>query len=219
MSIISRGIIIPRFAENRFPITSIPKTECLQDFLLYAADEKPPPFVRVGFQDPVVKYYSSGTTGIPKAVVHGVGTVPLNCRKEGILHQCIMPDDITLQYATTGWIVYLSSVTSLLFGAKAILYDGSPLRPDPTVLLRIAEQHCVTTLGMGPRWMGELMRRSIVPKDSFDLSKLAKVISTGMVLPEQAFERFYDVGFPPATQLANISGGTDIVRLFPITVS
>lgn len=210
------GILIQRFADNHFPTASVFKTERLQEFLLSAVDKKAPPFARVAFQDPVVIYYSSGTTGIPKAIVHGVGPLLLNCRKEGILHRCITPDNIGLQYATTGWIVYLSSVTGLLFGSKVILYDGSPLRPDPSVLLRIVEQHSVTTLGVGPRWMGELMKRAIVPRESFDLSKLTQVISTGMLLPEQTFEWFYDVGFPLRTQLANISGGTDIVCFIPV---
>ena len=216
---LQRGILIQRFEDYHFPTASLFKIERLQDFLLSAADGKEPPFARVGFQDPVVIYYSSGTTGIPKAIVHGVGPLLLNCRKEGILHRCITPDDIGLQYATTGWIVYLSSVTGLLFGARPILYDGSPLRPDPSVLLRIVEQHSVTTLGVGPRWMGELMRRAIVPRESFDLSSLTQVISTGTVLPEQTFEWFYDVGFPPRTQLANISGGTDIVCFILIPCS
>ncbi|KAK2603462.1 hypothetical protein QQS21_004322 [Conoideocrella luteorostrata] len=209
----NKVVVVKRFTEP-YRTDGISNTERLEDFMLSKGYKQPPPLVRVGFQDPMVVYYSSGTTGIPKAIVHGVGPILLNSRKEGILHRCITPDDRNLQFTTTGWIMYLSSVGQLSMGASAVLYDGSPFIPDPTVLLKVAEEQGVTTLGLSPRWMTELMKRNLVPKKVADLTKLRKVVSTGMVLPEQMFTWFYDVAFPGHVQLANISGGTDIAGCF-----
>ncbi|OAQ64802.1 acetoacetyl-CoA synthase [Pochonia chlamydosporia 170] len=206
-------VVVQRFKQP-YSTDNISNTERFDDFLLSKGYKQPPPMVRIGFQDPMIVYYSSGTTGIPKAIVHGVGPLLISTRKEGILHRCVTPDDVGLQYTTTGWIMYLSSVSQLALGARAVLYDGSPFIPDPTVLLKIAEQQGVTTLGLSPRWMTELMKRDIAPRKVADLSKLRRVVSTGMVLPDQMFEWFYDVAFPPQVQLANISGGTDIAGCF-----
>ncbi|KAG8424654.1 hypothetical protein J3458_001427 [Metarhizium acridum] len=178
-------VVVQRFKRQPFPTGHIANTERLEDFILSKGCKQPPPMVRIGFQDPMVVYYSSGTTGIPKAIVHGVGPLLISTKKEGILHKGTTPDDVGLQFTTTGWIMYLSSVTQLLLGSRAVLYDGSPFVPDPTVLLKVAEQQGVTTLGLSPRWMTELMKKGISPRRVADLSKLRKVVSTGMVLPEQ----------------------------------
>ncbi|GAO18531.1 hypothetical protein UVI_02054730 [Ustilaginoidea virens] len=208
----SKAIIITRFREP-YDTGAIPKTERLQDFVLSKGNKQPPPMVRVDFQDPAMVFYSSGTTGIPKAIVHAVGPLLISVGKESLLHGCVTPADVSLQFTTTGWVMYLASVCHLILGARAVLYDGSPFIPDATALLKISEQQRVTSLGISPRWMAELMARNIAPKKVADLTRLRKVVSTGMVLPEQAFEWFYDVAFPAHVQLANISGGTDIARL------
>ncbi|KAK3175517.1 hypothetical protein K4F52_010202, partial [Lecanicillium sp. MT-2017a] len=159
-------------------------------------------------------YFSSGTTGTPKAIVHGVGPLLLSLSKENIYHHEIGPNDTALQYTTTGWIMFLASISHLHQGARAVLYDGSPLFPDPAVLLKIMYMQKVTVLGTSPRWMFELMSKGIVPRQEYDLSKLRLVTSTGMVLPEQAFEWFYDKAFPRHVRLSNMSGGTDIAGNF-----
>jgi acetoacetyl-CoA synthetase len=148
---------------------------------------------------------------MPKAIVHSVGGVLINYYKEGHLHESSDKDSVVLQYTTTGWIMYLSAVGALIFGGRAVLYDGSPFQPDLTVLLRIAEEQKATKLGISPRWMSEIVKNGISPREMADLSSLRIVTSTGMVLSDQLFEWFYDKGFPPSVHLANISGGTDIV--------
>ena len=208
------GIIaIQRFARP-YDTSTIPRTERLEDFL--GASRQVPPITRVGFQDPSIVYYSSGTTGTPKAIVHGTGTLLISLGKEAILHRDIKPQDVAMQYTTTGWIMYKASVGHLIFGGRAVFYDGSPFMGptgavDVRLLLRIASEQRVAHLGISPRWMGELAKNGVVPRDEFDLSGLKTVTSTGMVLPDQLFEWFYDVGFPRSTHLCNISGGTDIV--------
>ncbi|ODA79754.1 hypothetical protein RJ55_05348 [Drechmeria coniospora] len=208
-----RMVVIPRFPDRPSDTSALPRTENLEEFLETAA-QTPPPIRRIGFQDPMVIYYSSGTTGTPKAIVHGVGPLLLSTQKEAILHRDLKPQDVGLQYTTTGWIMYLASVAHMIMGGSAVLYDGSPFLPDHAVLLRVAEEQHVTILGVSPRWMTELMKRGIIPKEAANLSKLKAVTSTGMVLPDQMFHWFYDVAFPPQVQLGNMSGGTDIAGCF-----
>jgi len=210
------GIIVQRFDTPR-DTSAIPQTQRLEDFLS-TASSTPPPIERVGFQDPMVVYYSSGTTGTPKAIVHGVGPILVSVAKEGVLHRELTHKDVALQYTTTGWIMYLASVTRLAFGGRTVFYDGSPFVPDRSVLLRIVEEQKVTNLGISPRWLGELMKEGIVPQKEANLNSLTAVLSTGMVLKENVFEWFYDGAFPNHIKLANFSGGTDIVSFHPSSV-
>ncbi len=204
-------IAIPRFAAP-YDTAHLARVERWEAFLAAGASSvAAPAFVRVGFQDPMVVYYSSGTTGAPQAIVHGGGPMLIAGHKEGILHRRMDPADVMLQYTTTGWIMYMAGVGALIGGARSVLYDGSPLRPDVGVLVRLVARYKVTLLGVSPRWMAELMKNGLAPRDMADVSTLKIVTCTGMVLPEQMFDWFYDVGFHKHTQLANISGGTDIV--------
>ncbi len=209
------GVVsIRRFAEAR-DISRVPKAETLDSFLTAAKKTDPmPDVVRLDFHEPFLICYSSGTTGMPKAIVHSVGGVMINYYKEGRLHEGLGPDSVTLQYTTTGWIMYLSNVGVLLCGGRTVFYDGSPFQPDPTILVRVAAEQKVTKLGISPRWMFELSKLGIRPRDMADFSQLRIVTCTGMVLSEQLFEWFYDEGFPAHVHLANISGGTDIAGCF-----
>lgn len=217
-------IAIQRFAQP-YDTSSLPKVERWESFLAAGASYAfPPDFVRVGFQDPMVVYYSSGTTGAPKAIVHAVGPLLVSGRKEAVLHRRTTPDDVTLQYTTTGWIMYMSSVSAMVQGSHALLYDGSPFKPGVSLLVDLVARHRVNKLGISPRWMAEFMKNGLAPRQMRDIESLKLVTCTGMVLPDQMFDWFYDVGFPKHTQLANISGGTDIVsfhlnsRVITITV-
>lgn len=206
-------VVIQRFAKP-FDTKAIAKTERFEDLIQAGANKPSPAPVRVGFLDPSLIVFSSGTTGTPKALVHGAGSLLLSLAKEVHIHRGIGPSDAGLQYTTTGWIMYQSSIGHTVCGARCIAYDGSPLVPDAKVLLRVAEEQKATMLGISPRWMGELMKDGIAPREEFDLSSLTSVTTTGMVCPDQTFEWFYDTGFPAKVQLANISGGTDIVSLY-----
>lgn len=206
------GIVVVQRFDAPYDTSHIANTERFESFLS-ASPPSPPPIVRVDFQDPMIVYYSSGTTGTPKAIVHSVGPLLVSMHKEAVLHRDIGHEDVGLQYTTTGWIMYLSSVGRLVFGGRTIVYDGSPFVPDRTVLLRIADEQKATGLGVSPRWLGELMKHNIVPQKVADLRSLRFVGSTGMVLKEQVFHWFYDGAFPSSVRLANFSGGTDIVSL------
>lgn len=111
--------------------------------------------------------------------------------------------------------MYLTSILSLVQGARAILYDGSPFQPNPTAFVKLIGDQQVTNLGVSPRYFSTLMAAGIVPKHVTNLTHLKAVTSTGMVLPTALFHWFYsDKGFPAHVQLANISGGTDIAGCF-----
>lgn len=167
-------------------------------------------FERLDFSDPMIIVYSSGTTGQPKCLVHSVGGVILNGWKESALHRQVDSTSVQMQFTTTSWMMYMSSVQLLLTGARLVLYDGSPFAPDKLAFLRFAAHAEVTHLGISPKYLQTLQANRIVPRDVADLSRLEVVTSTGAVLPDSLFVWFYDEAFPPNVQLANISGGTEI---------
>lgn len=217
-------VSIRRFRDGALDIRQVPRAQTLEAFLgkRVGSDGSagpPPPIARVPFHEPFLICYSSGTTGIPKAIVHSVGGALLNYSKEAYLHYDSGSTDtesVTLQYTTTGWIMYLVCVGQLLCGrGRVVLYDGSPFQPDLTTFVRLVADQKVTKLGISPRWMHEVAKAKISPREVADLSRLEVVTSTGMVLSDQLFEWFYDKGFPAHVQLANISGGTDIVSNLP----
>ena len=206
-------VSMPRFKQP-VDISTVPKTQTLAEYVSKSSPTAPE-FEKTSFRDPFFIAYSSGTTGTPKCIVHSIGGAVLSAAKEGKLHRDMNADSVALQYTTTGWIMYFSSVMNLLAGSRVVLYDGSPFQPDLTTFVKLIGEQKVTKLGTSPRWMHEMQKNGIVPKDVTDLSSLKTVTSTGMVLSDQLFEWFYDVGFPQAVHLANISGGTDLVSQSP----
>lgn len=110
------------------------------------------------------------------------------------------------------------SAMALQHGARSVLYDGSPFQPDLTTFVRLVGDQKVTDLGISPRYLQTLASASppVIPKQVTDLSRLRRVSSTGMVLPDSLFTWFYDTGFPANVQLANISGGTDVASSFAL---
>jgi len=210
-----KGVVSqPRWQNRPEDMSDVPSTITLAKFLEAANGKKDLTFERVEYRDPFLVVYSSGTTGIPKCIVHSVGGLLTSALKEQKLHRDYGPDTVTLQYTTTGWIMYLSTVLSLLSGARTILYDGSPFQPDLKAFVRLVSEQKVTDLGISPRWMHEYQKNDLSPREIADLSSLRAVTSTGMVLKDQLFEWFYDTGFPSHVLLANMSGGTDLAACF-----
>ncbi|KAK5164450.1 uncharacterized protein LTR77_009656 [Saxophila tyrrhenica] len=210
-------VSMPRWQDRAADISAVPRCETLATFAEAAKGDMTFRFEQIDFNDPFLIVYSSGTTGMPKCIVHAAGAVLINNRKEASLHRdaaATDPSDMcTLQYTTTGWIMYMSSCLSLNSGGRCILYDGSPFQPDLTSFIKLWSSQGVTDLGLSPRYFQTLATAKpnpIAPREICDLSKLRRVTSTGMVLSDIQFEWFYDTAFPPHVQLANIAGGTDL---------
>ncbi|KAF8854797.1 acetoacetyl-CoA synthase [Acephala macrosclerotiorum] len=210
-------VVIPRFSANALRISHIPRCQTLAAFL----GEPPNPqavaafkFERVAFKDPFLIVYSSGTTGMPKCIAHSTGGVLLSSAVHNQLHVDQNSTDTVLQFTTTGWIMYLLHAVHMIHGARLILYDGSPFYPDMTAYIRLMSREKVTMLGTSPKWLGEMQKRGICPRDVADLSPLRVVSSTGSVLSEQLFRWVYEKGFPSTVHLENVSGGTDIAGAF-----
>jgi len=156
--------------------------------------------------------YSSGTTGIPKCIVHGVGGTLLQHAKELILHCDLRPTDNIFYFTTCGWMMWNWLVSSLFVGATVTLFDGAPTYPGIDRLWRLLADEGITHFGTSPKFIGAC-RGTLRPRDTFDLSRLRAVISTGAPLLAEDFEWIYDaVG--SELQLSSISGGTDIISCF-----
>src|SRR6187402_777495 len=142
-------VSMPRFPEP-IDISKVPKTETLATYLSKGS-QRVPDFEPTAFHDPFFIAYSSGTTGTPKCIVHSIGGAILSSAKEGKLHGQITPESVVLQYTTTGWIMYFSSIMNLLAGARVVLYDGSPFQPDLKTFVRLVGEQKVAKLGTSPR--------------------------------------------------------------------
>ncbi|KAK6373856.1 hypothetical protein LTS17_007825 [Exophiala oligosperma] len=209
-----KGVIAQvRWANSPADMTAIPRCISWSQFLSAATTSKLE-FAQLDFSDPFLIVYSSGTTGQPKCIVHGIGGIVLNGHKECRLHRDMDHDSCQLQYTTTGWIMYLGSVQGLLTGCRMIMYDGNPFVPNPRNFLRLVAREKVTHLGISPRYLQTLQTNKIKPREENDFSNLKVMTSTGMVLSNALFEWVYDVGFPRHIQLDNISGGTDVGGCF-----
>jgi len=170
-------------------------------------------FAPLPFDHPLYILYSSGTTGVPKCIVHGAGGTLLQHLKEHVLHVDLRRDDKVFYFTTCGWMMWNWLVSALSVGATVVLYDGSPLHPDPRVLWRMAERERVNIFGTSPRFLASCEKENVRPVTEFNLSNLRTILSTGSPLSPESFKYVYrDV--KPDVLLASISGGTDIAACF-----
>jgi acetoacetyl-CoA synthetase len=167
----------------------------------------------VPFDHPLWILYSSGTTGAPKAIVHGHGGIVLEHLKALVLQQDVRPGDRLLWYTTTGWMMWNRLVGGLLAGATIVLYDGSPAHPSPGVLWRLAEEARVTHLGAGASYFMSMRDAGMRPGEQFDLRALRQVGSTGSPLPPEGYRWIHDA-VKADVWLASSSGGTDVATAF-----
>ncbi len=202
--------VVTPFVSGDFGIEGIRGAIRWQDFFIPDAKLD---FSQVPFDHPLYIMYSSGTTGIPKCIVHGVGGTLLQHLKEHTIHLDIGPDDRLFYFTTCGWMMWNWLVTGLASGATLVLYDGSPFFDDGDVLWQLAEDEKVTVFGTGAKYISALEKAGVRPKDKFDLYDLRAVLSTGSPLAPESFDFVYDA-IAEDIQLSSISGGTDIISCF-----
>ena len=178
-----------------------------------AGDAEAPEFKALPFSHPLYIMYSSGTTGVPKCIVHGAGGTLIQHLKELQLHCDIKPGDAVFYFTTTGWMMWNWMVSALALGATLVLFDGSPFHPDPGVLWRIAEREHLAVFGTSAKYLSALEKSGYRPAEHVRLPQLASVLSTGSPLAPSSFDFVYE-HIREDLQLSSIAGGTDIIACF-----
>jgi acetoacetyl-CoA synthetase len=170
-------------------------------------------FEPMAFDDPLWVLYSSGTTGLPKPILHGHGGMVVEHLKQLALHLDLGPGQRFFWFSTTGWMMWNLLISGLATGSSIVLYDGNPSYPDASALWRLAERLRITTLGLGAPFIQACAKAELTPGADFDLSALVTVGSTGAPLPPEGFAWVYDaVG--KDVMLSSLSGGTDVCTAF-----
>ncbi len=191
------------------PQATLPGARRWDEMLGHEAEMR---FEQVPFDHPLWVVYSSGTTGLPKPIVHGHGGALLESVKNNALHLDLGPDDHFMWFTTTGWIMWNGQIGGLLVGATICLYDGNPGYPDLGTLWRFAEESGITVFGAGAAYYGNCKKAEIEPAKIADVSRIRTVGSTGSPLAEESYvwiqQQLGDV------LIACISGGTDVAANF-----
>ena len=181
-----------------------------EDFLMGADPVAPG---RYSFDHPWYVLYSSGTTGVPKCIVHRTGGVLLQHMKEHQLHCDVRPDDRVLYFTTTGWMMWNWLVSVLASGATAVLYDGAPTAPNTARLFDIVDAENVTLLGVSAKYIDSVRKQGLAPVETHRLTSLRTICSTGSPLSPEGFDWVYE-SVKQDVHLASISGGTDLCGCF-----
>ncbi|MFQ5805690.1 MAG: acetoacetate--CoA ligase [Phycisphaerae bacterium] len=210
---LKRTVVLPYIGEGP-DLSALRSATTWQDYLGPAAGPAPPlSFEEVPFDHPLFIMYSSGTTGVPKCIVHGHGGTLLQHMKELMLHCDLHTGERTFYFTTCGWMMWNWLVSALGIGAAVVLFEGNPAHPTTHRLWEMAERLKINVFGTSPKFLGACQKSGIRPGKQHDLSALRAVCSTGAPLSVELFQWVYD-NIKSDLMLASISGGTDIISCF-----
>lgn len=192
-------------------VKSIPKAIGWED--LAQDTEEMLTFEQLPFDHPLYIMYSSGTTGLPKSIVHSAGGTLIQHLKELILHSNMQSDQTVFYYTTCGWMMWNWFISSLAVGATLVLYDGNPFYPGPDALLKMADELNIAFFGTSAKYIASLESAGVIPKNISDFPQLKVIASTGSPLTNESYEYVYR-DWKSDVQLSSIAGGTDILSCF-----
>jgi acetoacetyl-CoA synthetase len=207
---VERTVIVPYVAEQP-EIGRVPGASLWEDFLGNDAAELR--FELLPFNHPLYILYSSGTTGVPKCIVHGAGGTLIEHLKELQLHADVKAGDRVFYFTTCGWMMWNWLVSALALRAVLVLYDGSPFHPGPAALFDFADAAGMTLFGTSARYIAAVRKAGVSPIDSHRLETVRSITSTGSPLVPESFDFVY-TRIKRDVHLASVSGGTDIVGCF-----
>ena len=213
---VARTIVVPLLGRADALAASLPEALSWQNALApYPA--KPVAFTRLPFAEPLFILFSSGTTGMPKCIVHSAGGALIQLMKEHRLQMAVEEGDRVFYFTTLGWMMWNWLVTALASGATLVLFDGSPFHPGPEALFDYAAAEGVTLFGTSAKYIDSVKKAGYRPVDHHDLSSVRTIASTGSPLAPESFDFVYDA-IKRDVHLTSISGGTDIVSCFVLGV-
>jgi acetoacetyl-CoA synthetase len=208
---LERAVIVP-YIDVSPAIEQVPRGITWSDFL-DTVPSQPLTFEPLPFDHPLYILYSSGTTGVPKCIVHGAGGTLIQHLKEHQFHCDIQPDDRVFYFTTCGWMMWNWLVTTLASEATLLLYDGSPVHPDGNILFDFADETAMTLFGTSAKFIDAVAKAGLSPARTHRLARLRTITSTGSPLAPESFDFVYE-HIKADIHLASISGGTDIVGCF-----
>ena len=208
---VERVVVVP-YASEKPDVAAVPRAVRLADFLAPFAP-KAVEFARLPFNHPLYILYSSGTTGVPKCIVHGAGGVLLMHLKEHVLHGDVRPGDRLFYFTTCGWMMWNWLASGLAAGATLLLYDGSPFLGRGNVLFDYAAAEDMTHFGTSAKFIDALAKAGLKPARTHRLAALRTMFSTGSPLAPEGFDYVY-ANVKKDLCLSSISGGTDLVACF-----
>lgn len=213
---VEKVVLIPFVGELEPEKYNIPNLVTWNEFLNSIPTDQLPSqiqFAQLSFDHPAFVLFSSGTTGLPKCIVHSGGRLLLQLKKEHIIHGNMGPDDVFFYYTTTGWMMWNWLTSALSVGATIVLWDGSPFKPSPTSLWELSDELGVTHFGTSAKYIQSLEEAGVHPMKLCRLDTIKTIYSTGSPLKPESFDFVYN-HIKKDVMLGSITGGTDICSLF-----